>query len=231
MLSLSSLCSNYGAISAVRGLSLHVPAQSLVVLIGSNGAGKSTTMNTIAGLHRPSSGTVHFKNEEITGKPTHQVVRKGLALVPEGRQIVAPLTVAENLALSSYARRGNQTELLDRVHELFPRLADRANQIAGSLSGGEQQMLAIGRALMTDPELLLLDEPSMGLAPVVVEVVYESILRIRKSGLSILLVEQNAAMALAIADYAYVLQRGVLTSEGLPAILRESPEVINAYLG
>lgn len=230
MLNVSKLCSSYGAIRAVTDLSLEVPTGALVALIGSNGAGKSTTLRTIAGLHRPESGRVELDGRDITGLAAHKVVRTGISLVPEGRMVVAPLTVAENLDLSRAAGR-TTNGTLDRIYTLFPRLADRREQIAGSLSGGEQQMLALGRALMTQPDVLLLDEPSMGLAPAIVDIVFESIVEIHSSGQSILLVEQNAALALAIADHGYVLERGNLVASGKPAELQDAPEVRAAYLG
>ncbi len=226
-----SLAAAYGAIKAVKGVSLKVESGELVALIGSNGAGKSTTLNTIAGFHRPSSGTVHLDGAEVTGWPAHRCVRAGIALVPEGRRIVAPLSVEDNLRLSRSSRRGVADEIEAWVFELFPRLAERRRQHAGSLSGGEQQMLAIGRALVTNPRLLLLDEPSMGLAPVLVDKVFEAIIEINKAGLAILLVEQNAALAMAVADDAYVLQRGELVAHGAPADLAGSEDVARAYLG
>jgi branched-chain amino acid transport system ATP-binding protein len=230
MLNVSKLCSSYGAIKAVTDLTLEVRDQSLVALIGSNGAGKSTTLRTIAGLHRPERGRVELEGEDLTGTPIHRMVRAGVALVPEGRMVVAPLTVQENLDLSRAAGRTTE-RTYERIYELFPRLADRRAQIAGSLSGGEQQMLALGRALATEPRVLLLDEPSMGLAPAIVDVVFDAIVEIHRSGQSILLVEQNAALALAIADHAYVLERGQLVAEGEPKELEDAPEVRAAYLG
>ena len=233
MLNVSRLCSSYGAIRALTDLDLLVPRRGFVALIGSNGAGKSTALNTIAGLHRATAGSVTLDGEEVLGLKPHQVVKRGMALVPEGRMVVAPLTVEENLDLAKFARRGRESHRAtrDQVYDLFPRLAERRTQHAGLLSGGEQQMLALGRALMTQPRLILLDEPSMGLAPAVVDVVFEAITRIRELDLAILLVEQNAAMALAIADHAYVLERGRLVLDGPPGELAERPEVMDAYLG
>jgi branched-chain amino acid transport system ATP-binding protein len=232
MLSVSNLSSSYGAIRAVRDVSLEVPAGSLVALVGSNGAGKSTTLISIAGLHKPDSGTVTLDGKDVTGQAAHKLVRKGLCLVPEGRMVVAPLTVRENLELSAYGYQGRGFEQrLKEIYELFPRLADRRSQISGSLSGGEQQMLALGRALMTGPSVLLLDEPSMGLAPSIVDLVFEAIVNIHASGQSILLVEQNAALALAIADHAYVMERGSIVLDGAPKDLEGRPEVMAAYLG
>lgn len=231
MLNVSTLSASYGAILAVNDISLEIPAGKMVALLGSNGAGKSTTLRTIAGLHRASAGTVMLDTIDISRRPAHRVVRSGLALVPEGRMVVAPLTVEQNLKLSAYARRGDQSELLSRVYDLFPRLKERRHQTSGLMSGGEQQMLAFGRALMTDPKMLLLDEPSMGLAPVIVDIVYEAIVAIHASGQSILLVEQNAALALPICDYAYVLQRGRVVAEGTGEDLHDSAALHAAYLG
>jgi branched-chain amino acid transport system ATP-binding protein len=231
MLNVSNLSSEYGAIRAVKNISLEVPPGSMVALIGSNGAGKSTTLNSIAGLHRQTTGSIILKGEEIAGLPVHQIVNKGLAIIPEGRWIIAPLTVAENISLSTFASRGKEEELKNWIYELFPQLYERRQQIAGSLSGGEQQMLSMARALMTNPEIMLLDEPAMGLAPTIIDLVYEAILSIHKEGMSILLVEQNAAMALSMCSYAYVLQRGEIVLEGKPSELMETPEIMDAYLG
>jgi branched-chain amino acid transport system ATP-binding protein len=231
MLNVSTLSASYGAIRAVSDVSITIPAGKLVALLGSNGAGKSTTLKTIAGLHRAKSGSVVLDGVDITRKSAHQTVRAGLALVPEGRMVVSLLTVEQNLKLSAYSKRGDQAALLDKVYELFPRLKERRGQTAGLLSGGEQQMLAFGRALMTDPKMLLLDEPSMGLAPVIVDTVYEAIVAIHGSGQSILLVEQNAALALPISDYAYVLRRGTIVAEGPATEIHESSALQEAYLG
>jgi branched-chain amino acid transport system ATP-binding protein len=200
-------------------------------LLGSNGAGKSTTLNTVAGLLRPVGGRVTFAGEDITRKAAFRVSRRGLALVPEGRMVVAPLTVRENLELSSFARGRRRTAAVQDVWDLFPRLYERRNQIAGLMSGGEQQMLAIARALMTKPAMLLLDEPSMGLSPALVDVVFGAIKQIHASGVSILLVEQNAAIALPIADFAYLIHRGDIISAGTPAELEKDPDTVARHLG
>jgi branched-chain amino acid transport system ATP-binding protein len=230
MLSVSGLCASYGAIRAVNDLGFEVGANSMVAILGATGAGKSTTLRSIAGLHRPVRGSIKLGGEEISTLPVHRVVRKGLALVPEGRMIVAPLTVEENLKLSSYAGRGAQGDLIARVHDLFPRLKERRGQVAGLMSGGEQQMLAIGRALMTEPRMLVLDEPSMGLAPAIVDQVFQAIVTLHRQGQSILLVEQNAEIALSVCDYAYLMKRGSIVMEGTVAALRADAGVLEAYL-
>jgi len=230
MLSVSGLCASYGAIRAVTDLGFEVGANSMVAILGANGAGKSTTLRSIAGLHRPVRGSIKLDGDEISTLPVHRVVRKGLALVPEGRMIVAPLTVEENLKLSSYAGRGVQNDLIVRVHDLFPRLKERRGQVAGLLSGGEQQMLAIGRALMTEPRMLLLDEPSMGLAPAIVDQVFQAIVTLHRQGQSILLVEQNAEIALSVCDYAYLMKRGSIVMQGTVEALRADAGVLEAYL-
>jgi branched-chain amino acid transport system ATP-binding protein len=230
MLSVSGLCASYGAIRAVTDLSFEVGAKSMVAILGANGAGKSTTLRSIAGLHRPVRGSIKLDGEEISTLPVHRVVRRGLALVPEGRMIVAPLTVEENLKLSSYAGRGAQGELIERVYALFPRLEERRAQVAGLMSGGEQQMLAIGRALMTEPRMLVLDEPSMGLAPAIVDLVFQAIVTLHRQGQSILLVEQNAEIALSVCDYAYLMKRGSIVTQGTVAALRDDTDVLEAYL-
>jgi branched-chain amino acid transport system ATP-binding protein len=230
MLSVSGLCASYGAIRAVSDLSFEVAARSMVAILGANGAGKSTTLRSIAGLHRPVRGSIKLDGEEISKLPLHRVVRRGLALVPEGRMVVAPLTVEENLKLSGYAGRGSASELLARVYGLFPRLKERRTQPAGLMSGGEQQMLAIGRALMTGPRMLVLDEPSMGLAPAIVDQVFQAIVTLHREGQSILLVEQNAEIALAVCDYAYVVKRGAIVAQGTVAQLRADAGVLDAYL-
>ena len=230
MLSVSGLCASYGAIRAVSGIDMEVADQSLVAVLGANGAGKSTTLRSIAGLHRPVQGSIRLDGAEISALPVHRVVRRGLALVPEGRMVVAPLTVEENLALSRYAARGVERDLLARVYDLFPRLKERRTQLAGLMSGGEQQMLAIGRALMTEPSMLVLDEPSMGLAPAIVDLVFEAIVALHAQGQSILLVEQNAEIALSVCDYAYLMKRGAVVAEGSGASMRHDAGVLEAYL-
>jgi branched-chain amino acid transport system ATP-binding protein len=230
MLTVSALCASYGAIRAVTDLGFEVGAGRMVAILGANGAGKSTTLRSIAGLHRPVRGSIKLDGEEISTLPLHRVVRRGLALVPEGRMVVAPLTVEENLKLSSYAGRGNARELMERVYELFPRLKERRWQVAGLMSGGEQQMLAIGRALMTEPRMLVLDEPSMGLAPSIVDLVFQAIVTLHRQGQSILLVEQNAEIALSVCDYAYLMKRGSIVMEGTVEALRADPSVLEAYL-
>lgn len=234
MLRVSQLSAGYGAIPAVREVDIEVPQGTLVALIGSNGAGKTTTLNTIAGLHKQSSGTVTVGGKDITGWPCHRVVRSGVALVAEGRRVAPPLTVLENLELSSYSGRGNRAERRDemeRVFELFPRLAERRDQFAASLSGGEQQMLAFGRALMTMPQVLLLDEPSMGLAPSIVDILFQTIETLHRSGATILLVEQNAELALEVSDEVYVMQRGAIVAHGTPSEVRDSSDVMAALFG
>jgi branched-chain amino acid transport system ATP-binding protein len=230
MLSVSGLCTSYGAIRAVTDLSFEVGAGRMVAILGANGAGKSTTLRSIAGLHRPVQGSIRLDGEEISTLPLHWVVRRGLALVPEGRMIVAPLSVEENLRLSSYAGRGVQRDLMARVFDLFPRLKERRDQLAGLMSGGEQQMLAIGRALMTQPNMMVLDEPSMGLAPAIVDQVFEAIVTLHRQGQSILLVEQNAEIALTVCDSAYVMKRGSIVAQGTVAELRSDAGVLDAYL-
>lgn len=234
MLRVSQLCAAHGAVQAVREVDLEVAAGSLVALIGSNGAGKTTTLNSIAGLHKPASGSVTVGGRNITGWSCHRVVRSGVALVAEGRRVAPPLTVFENLELSAYSGRSNKAELraqLERVFDLFPRLAERRDQYAASMSGGEQQMLAFGRALMTRPDVLLLDEPSMGLAPSIVDVLFETITTLHESGATILLVEQNAELALAVSDRVYVMQRGQIVSEGTAEEVRGRSEVMSALFG
>jgi branched-chain amino acid transport system ATP-binding protein len=230
MLNVSKLSARYGAIHAVRAIDLSVKAGQFSVLLGANGAGKSTTLRSIAGLHRPVEGSIRLSDREISRLPLHNVVRAGVAFVPEGRMVVAPLTVEENLGLSAFAGRNKDPDLVDRVYELFPRLKERRKQHAGLLSGGEQQMLAIGRALMTRPQILVLDEPSMGLAPSIVDLVFRAIVALHKQGQSILLVEQNAAIALSVCDYGYVMRRGHIVVQGTPEELKKNPEVLDAYL-
>jgi branched-chain amino acid transport system ATP-binding protein len=223
----------YGAIHALQGISFHVDEGEIVTLIGANGAGKSTTLNTISGLVRARGGSIRFEGTEITRTPAYHIVSMGIVQVPEGRQIFAPLTVRENLDMGAYARSDPKgiKQSLERVYRSFPRLKERLKQYGGTLSGGEQQMLAMGRGLMSEPELLLLDEPSMGLAPFLVDEIFDIIEEINSQGTSILLVEQNAQMALSIADRAYVLETGRLVLEGPAQEVAANPEVKEAYLG
>jgi branched-chain amino acid transport system ATP-binding protein len=223
----------YGAIHALKGITFHLEKGEIVALIGGNGAGKSTTLNTISGLLRPRTGTVTFQGEDVTVVPPQNIVRRGVVQVPEGRRIFPKLSVQENLEMGAYIYndKAQIQEDMEAVMKRFPRLRERQKQFGGTLSGGEQQMLAIGRALMTRPTLLLLDEPSMGLSPILVEQIFEIIREINAQGTSILLVEQNAQMALSIADRGYVLETGRITLEGNAGELLENPLVIEAYLG
>ncbi|MGJ4850474.1 ABC transporter ATP-binding protein [Bacillota bacterium Meth-B3] len=233
MLSIEKLHVSYGPINALKGISMEVGEGEIVTLIGSNGAGKSTTLGAITGLVRAASGAIRFRGKDITNLPPYKIVEAGISLSPEGREVFPALTVHENLKLGAYTR-GDKSEIdasFDRVYELFPRLRERALQTAGTLSGGEQQMLAIGRALMSRPRLLLLDEPSMGLAPNLVLMIFDLIESINKQGTTILLIEQNANMALSIAHRAYVLETGNIAISGPAAELSEDPRVKNAYLG
>ena len=233
ILRVENLTVNYGAIQALQGISFHVEEGETVTLIGANGAGKSTTLKTISGLLHPSAGTVYYEGESITGLPADVIVKKGVIQVPEGRQIFAPLTVRENLEMGAYTRRDKAEieESMQRVFASFPRLEERLTQLGGTLSGGEQQMLAMGRGLMARPRLLLLDEPSMGLAPILVEEIFDIIEEINRQGVSILLVEQNAAMALSVAARAYVLETGRVVLEGPSQEVLKNPNVQRAYLG
>ena len=223
----------YGAIHALQGISFKVNEGEIVTLIGANGAGKSTTLRTISGLLRPRHGDIRFKDKDITITPAQDIVQLGISHVPEGRKIFAPLTVKENLLMGAYTRKDpNEIEgSLQRVFTSFPRLKERINQLGGTLSGGEQQMLATGRGMMSRPDLLLLDEPSMGLSPILVEEIFRIIQEINSQGTSILLVEQNAQMALSIAHRAYVLETGRIVLEGSAQEVSENPQVKSAYLG
>lgn len=233
ILSVDNINVHYGAIQALRGISFHLDEGEIVTLIGANGAGKSTSLNTISGLLRPSSGEIHYHGDEISNTPPPEIVRRGLIQVPEGRKIFATLTVWENLEMGAFLNPDakEKEDLMDHVFQRFPRLKERRNQKGGTLSGGEQQMLAIGRGLMAKPKVLLLDEPSMGLSPIMVEQIFDTIREINQSGTSILLVEQNALMALSIADRGYVLDTGRIVLEGPANDLLHNPVVINAYLG
>ena len=222
----------YGAIHAIKGISFHVDQGEVVTLIGANGAGKSTTLQTVSGLLRSRTGSIQFCGESISNVPSHKIVEKGLAQVPEGRRIFLQMSVEENLEMGAYTQSSSGVEAdLEKVYTQFPRLKERRRQIAGTLSGGEQQMLAIGRALMSHPKLLMLDEPSMGLAPILVEQIFDIIRQLHESGTTILLVEQNAQMALSVADRAYVMETGKITLSGTGAELAASDEVKKAYLG
>lgn len=233
MLKIDNIDVYYGAIHALKGISLEVKEGEIVTLIGANGAGKSTTLRTISGLLKPKTGSITFLGQDIAGVRAHEIVKKGISQVPEGRRVFAEMTVMENLDLGAFVRKdkaGIQQDL-KYVFELFPRLEERKNQSAGTLSGGEQQMLAMGRALMSRPKLLLLDEPSMGLAPLLIKEIFNIIVDINKSGTTVLLVEQNANMALSIATRAYVLETGRITLSGSAQELAASEDVRKAYLG
>lgn len=222
----------YGSIHAIKGISFEVNEGEIVTLIGANGAGKSTTLNTIACLLRSKTGHIDFMGQPLNHVPSHKVVSKGLALVPEGRRVFLQMTVQENLDMGAFSRKGGDIEGdMERVFEQFPRLKERRRQIAGTLSGGEQQMLAMGRALMSNPKLLMLDEPSMGLAPILVEQIFDIIKELHKAGTTILLVEQNAQAALSVADRGYVLETGKIVTTGTGAELLASPAIKKAYLG
>jgi branched-chain amino acid transport system ATP-binding protein len=233
LLEVTDISVYYGNIAAVKGLSLTVPKGAIVTLIGSNGAGKSTTLRTISGLLHPRQGSITFQGTDISRAPGHEVVHLGVAHSPEGRRIFPRMTVDENLDLGAFTRSDKEAIAADRerVLELFPRLAERIDQKAGTMSGGEQQMLAVARAMMASPTLLLLDEPSMGLAPVLVDLIFDTIEKIRDQGVTILLVEQNALAALRVADYAYVMESGALKLQGPARELAENDEVMRAYLG
>ena len=222
----------YGSIHAIKGISFEVNEGEIVTLIGANGAGKSTTLNTIACLLRSKTGHIDFMGQPLNHVPSHKVVSKGLALVPEGRRVFLQMTVQENLDMGAFSRKGGDIGGdMERVFEQFPRLKERRRQIAGTLSGGEQQMLAMGRALMSNPKLLMLDEPSMGLAPILVEQIFDIIKELHKAGTTILLVEQNAQAALSVADRGYVLETGKIVTTGSGAELLASPAIKKAYLG
>lgn len=231
MLKIDELKVSYGGIEAVKGITFEVPERKIVTLIGANGAGKSTTLRTIAGLVKPAHGCIHLQGEDITSLSPDRIVSKGLTLVPEGRRVFPDLTVLENLKIGAYLRTDSLEDDLKWIYDLFPRLKERSWQAAGTLSGGEQQMLAMGRALMSHPKLLMLDEPSMGLAPILVEQIFEIIQNLHKAGTTILLVEQNAQAALSVADRGYVLETGKIVTTGTGAELLSSPAIKKAYLG
>ncbi len=233
LLSLRKLEVAYGGIQAVKGIDLDVAQGELVCLIGANGAGKTTTLKGICGLLPVKGGTIHYEGEDVTGRPAFRLVQRGLAMVPEGRGVFGALTIEENLAMGAYIRNDKDGVRKDmqRVYELFPRLEERRRQTAGTLSGGEQQMLAMGRAIMSRPKLLLLDEPSMGLAPLMVQKVFETIVTISREGVTILLIEQNAKLALEVSRRGYVMESGEITLKGDAASLLHDPKVRAAYLG
>ena len=231
ILSVQGINVYYGAIHAIKDVSLTVNEGEIVTLIGANGAGKSTTLQTISGLLRSKTGDIRFCGQSIAHLPSHKIVERGVAQVPEGRRIFLQMTVQENLEMGAFTRSGGVDKDLERVYALFPRLLERKKQIAGTLSGGEQQMLAMGRALMSHPKLMMLDEPSMGLAPILVEQVFSIIRQLHEEGTTILLVEQNAQMALSVADRAYVMETGKITLQGTGAELAQSDRVKKAYLG
>lgn len=231
ILEIKDLVVSYGGIEAVKGISLEVPEGEIVTLIGANGAGKSTTLKSIAGLVKPKSASILFQGEELVGKTSDYIVSKGVTLVPEGRRVFPNLTVLENLKIGGYLRKDNLTPDIEYVYELFPRLKERAWQLAGTLSGGEQQMLAVGRALMSKPKLIMMDEPSLGLAPLVVKDIFSIIRTINEQGITVLLIEQNANMALKVAHKGYVMETGRITMQGMGMELLENESIKEAYLG
>lgn len=231
MLKIDDLCVNYGGIKAVRNVSFEVPDGKILTLIGANGAGKSTILRTITGLVHAASGSITYNDEELTKLHTHDIVTRGITLVPEGRHVFPDMTVLENLKIGAYLRKDNLNEDIEWVYSLFPRLKERNWQQAGTLSGGEQQMLAVGRALMSRPKLIMMDEPSLGLAPIIVKEIFKIIQEINKRGVTILLIEQNANMALNIADLAYVLETGTIALSGTGKELMANEKVKELYLG
>ena len=231
ILKINDLKVNYGGIEAVKGISFDVPAGEIITLIGANGAGKSSTLRAIAGLVKPASGSIVFEGDDITGKDPTAIVTKGITLVPEGRKIFPDLTVLENLRIGAYLRNDDLTDDLNWVYDLFPRLKERSWQAGGTLSGGEQQMLAVGRALMSHPKVIMMDEPSLGLAPIIVRGIFDIIKEINKQGVTVLLIEQNANMALKTADIGYVMETGRITMSGAGSELLTNEEVKKAYLG
>ena len=231
MLKIDDLKVNYGGIEAVKGITFEVPERQIVTLIGANGAGKSTTLRTIAGLVKPAAGRIHLQGEDITGMTPDRIVSKGITLVPEGRRVFPDMTVLENLKIGAYLRNDDLEDDIKWVYDLFPRLKERSWQAAGTLSGGEQQMLAVGRALMSRPKIIMMDEPSLGLAPIVVRGIFDIIKEINKQGVTVLLIEQNANMALQTADLGYVLETGKITLTGPGRELMKDEAVKKAYLG
>lgn len=231
MLKLENLSVSYGGIQAVKGISLEVPDGTIVTLIGANGAGKSTILRSIIGLVKPASGSITFDEQELTGKTSDEIVKTGITLVPEGRRIFPNLSVEENIKIGAYLRKDDLTKDMNHIYELFPRLKERSWQMAGTLSGGEQQMLAVGRALMSKPKLLMMDEPSLGLAPLIVKGIFDIIKEIHREGVTILLIEQNANLALKAADLGYVMETGRITLHDTGKNLLENEAVKAAYLG
>ncbi len=231
MLKIENLSVNYGGINAVTNVSLEVPDGKIITLIGANGAGKSTILRTVAGLVKPKEGVITYNGEDLTGLHTNDIVAKGITLVPEGRRVFPNLTVLENIKIGAYMRKDNLNEDIEWVYSLFPRLKERHWQMAGTLSGGEQQMLAVARALMSKPKVMMMDEPSLGLAPIIVKDIFDIIKKINSQGVTILLIEQNANMALKAADYGYVLETGNITLSGTGKELLNNESVKKAYLG
>ena len=231
MLKIENLIVNYGGIEAVKGISLEVPDGSIITLVGANGAGKSTTLRSIVGLVKARSGSITLDGEELLGQATTDIVSKGITLVPEGRHVFPDMTVLENLKIGAYLRKDKLNDDIERVYNLFPRLKERSWQAAGTLSGGEQQMLAVGRALMSKPKIIMMDEPSLGLAPIIVQGIFDIIQQINKEGTTVLLIEQNANMALKVADYGYVMETGRISLTGSGAELLANEQVKELYLG
>ena len=231
MLKINDLHVSYGGIRAIRGVSLEIPDKKIVTLIGANGAGKSTTLRTVAGLVKPDSGSIELDGEELTGKSPNEIIERGIALVPEGRRVFSNLTVLENIKIGGYLRKDGLDSDIKKMYELFPILKERNWQQAGTLSGGEQQMLAVARALMSKPKIIMMDEPSLGLAPLIVRDIFDIIKEINNQGVTVLLIEQNANMALKIADKAYVMETGKITMTGTGAELLADEDIRKAYLG
>ena len=231
MLKIENLIVNYGGIEAVKGISLEVPDGSIITLVGANGAGKSTTLRSIVGLVKARSGSITLDGEELLGQDTTDIVSKGITLVPEGRHVFPDMTVLENLKIGAYLRKDKLSDDIERVYNLFPRLKERSWQAAGTLSGGEQQMLAVGRALMSKPKIIMMDEPSLGLAPIIVQGIFDIIQQINKEGTTVILIEQNANMALKVADYGYVMETGRISLTGTGAELLANEQVKELYLG